>query len=428
MNDAALVRAPALLVPALATLIAGVARPPDAPRAAAALLACAWNVVALTGLHVVALGAQWWSFDARGGLLLGIPVDLLLGWAALWGALPVLACPRLPLPLLVVACAWLDLLVMPLCLPVVRLGPHWLLGEALALALALVPAQLLARWTWQSHRLAARALMQAVCFTGLALGVLPAVILEQTGANWRALAGRSSWETAVLLQVLLLAALPGLAAVQEFAQRGGGTPLPYDAPRRLVVSGPYAYVTNPMQISMLLVLVVWGAWLGSVWVAAAGLMAVVYSVGLAAWDESATLDARHGLAWSRYRCALRPWWPRWRPYPPETHARLYLAEGCGLCSELRVWLVARAPSGLSLLAAEDHPDQDLDRLTYEPGDGTPCEIGVAALARALEHLHLGWAAVSWMLRLPLVAPLAQLVADASGAGPRRVARRGRQAG
>jgi hypothetical protein len=50
-------------------------------------------------------------------------------------------------------------------------------------------------------------------------------------------------------------------------------------------------------------------------------------------------------------------------------------------------------------------------------------VGIEALGRALEHTHLGWAAVGWFLRLPIVRPLAQLLTDASGGEPRRIARR-----
>ena len=57
-------------------------------------------------------------------------------------------------------------------------------------------------------------------------------------------------------------ALLGLAAVQEFAVRGSGTPVPFDPPKRLVTTGPYAYVRNPMQLSAALVMLGWGAILG----------------------------------------------------------------------------------------------------------------------------------------------------------------------
>ena len=61
-------------------------------------------------------------------------------------------------------------------------------------------------------------------------------------------------------------------------------------------------------------------------------------------------------------------------------------------------------------------------MTYEAEDGTR-EEGVAAFARAIERIHLGWAFVGWAIRLPIARPVLQAVMDVSGAGPRVFPRR-----
>ena len=76
---------------------------------------------------------------------------------------------------------------------------------------------------------------------------------------------------------------------------------------------------------------------------------------------------------------------------------------------------------LRLEAAEHRPGGPPTRLTYDPGDGTPEVQGVAALARAFEHLHLGWALVGWVLAFPGVLQVVQAFTDASGGGPRVLA-------
>jgi hypothetical protein len=53
------------------------------------------------------------------------------------------------------------------------------------------------------------------------------------------------------LLALAAAALGGWAT-HEFARRGRGTPIPWDPPRYLVVSGPYLLTANPMQQAGLL--------------------------------------------------------------------------------------------------------------------------------------------------------------------------------
>ena len=421
MNRALAVRAVALYLPLAVTVALWLWRKPDRLGRAAALLAGAWNLTVLLFVNVLALRLGWWSFDADGGLLLGFPVDLYLGWGLLWGPAAALAFPTLPLSIVVAIGAALDVLLMPALRPVVSLGHSWLLGELVVLLLALVPAQLLARWTTRGRRLHARLALQVILFAGLVLAVLPAVALQLTGRSVSTLLARPEWLNSLALQLVLIAAIPGLSAVQEFGKRGFGTPLPYDPTRRLVTSGVYAYVANPMQVSMVLVVLALAFALENLWIAGGGVIAFAYGAGLAAWHENAESKARFGEPWTLYRSHVRAWWPRWRPWVQQP-ARLYVAEGCGPCSEVGGWLRRRRPIGLALVAAEDHVSRDLERLTYVAANGTEAE-GVAAFARALEHLNLAWAFAGWTARLPLVRPVLQAVFDAVGAGPRTILRR-----
>lgn len=223
------------------------------------------------------------------------------------------------------------------------------------------------------------------------------------------------------IQVVFIPAVLGLSAVQEFATRGQGTPLPFDPPRRLVTTGPYSYVANPMQLSTAVTFVLLAIHFRSLMIVAVAAMTVIYSSGLAAWDERDDLVRRFGPAWADYRRAVRNWWPRWRPWVPNP-ARLYVARCCDPCSELAAWLTRMSPVGLQLIPAEHYPTRDLDRLTYQPAHGEHEEFGIAALARALEHCNLAWAWLGWLIRLPGLRSLLQLLVDASGSGRRRIAR------
>jgi hypothetical protein len=225
-----------------------------------------------------------------------------------------------------------------------------------------------------------------------------------------------------MVQALALPALFGLSAVQEFVMRGGGTPVPFDAPRKIVTSGIYAYVANPMQLSAVVLLLMLGVILGNLWLSAAGIMAHIYSIGIAGWDEGEDLRRRFGEEWIAYRQRVPRWIPRWRPWYRDADpvASLYVSESCGMCSEVGLWFRSRNARGLSIVAAESHPGRSLTRITYEPMDGSRAATGVAALARALEHIHLGWAAIGFLLRMPGILTLAQLLVDASGGAPRQV--------
>lgn len=425
MDRPTLIRAAALYLPLTLAGLTWLWAPPTARERAAAFLAVAWNAAALLALHVLALANGWWSFGVRESTFAGFPVDLYLGWAVLWGALPALLSRHAPPLFIVLGAIMLDMMVMPRMHPVVLLGDHWLAGEAVAVVLCLVPGLALAEFTRTNSRLGTRAILQAIAFSALALGVLPQAILERTGGSWSTLTARPAWLTALLLQSVAALGLLGVSAVQEFATRGGGTPVPFDPPKRLVTSGPYAYVRNPMQLSATLVLVAWGALLGSWWVAAAGAMAVIYGAGFAAGDERADLERRFGVRWTSYTSLVRSWIPRWRPANVSAlapSATLYVAEECGPCSEVRAWFTARNPTSLEIVAAERHPSRTLSRITYDPGDGSGDVEGVAAIARALEHVHLGWALVSMFVRLPGLCQFLQLITDASGGAEREVVR------
>lgn len=203
--------------------------------------------------------------------------------------------------------------------------------------------------------------------------------------------------------------------------RGRGTPVPFDPPTRLVTTGIYAYIANPIQTSAALVLIALGVLLHSWQIAAASMVTVIYGVGFANWIEARDLHARFGDNWLRYRRHVRNWRVRWRPYT-EGAATLYVAFTCGKCSEVGRWVQRQQPRGLRIVPAEHHPTRDLWRITYVAADGRHEEDGIAALARALEHMHLGWAWAGMLLRIPLIRPCVQLIVDASGGGPQRIKR------
>jgi protein-S-isoprenylcysteine O-methyltransferase Ste14 len=404
-----------LVWPALLVFLMAIWRRSEPRLLGASLASFLWTIPALLALQPVADRMSAWSFEPGNGALLGVPAELLLGWALLWGALPVLVFPKAPLLFPVLSATALDLMAMPLCAPVLNLGPNWLVGELVAVIFVLLPALILGRSIAAKQRLRLRVLLGAIGYAGLQYFVVPALVLEQTGANWDHALGWSREVQGFFLQAAFFLGVPGLSAVQEFFQRGAGTPLPFDPPRRLVTSGPYAYVANPMQVSTMLLFLLAGVWTGSLWVAAAGGVGLATAIGIAAWHEQTQLSERFGDAWARYRAEVRTWLPRWRPrfvFP----ARLYIAEHCALCASVAHWFSNHSPIQLIILPAESHPNRTLRRMRYEaPGFSAD---GIAAFAHAIEHLHLGWAFIGWTLRLPLVVDLSQFLVDLSGGGPR----------
>jgi protein-S-isoprenylcysteine O-methyltransferase Ste14 len=406
------VRGVALYLPILLVVALAVHRRPDRRRTAAALLATAWNVPALLAVNLLAPRAGWWTFDASAATVAGVPADLWIGWALLWGAVPLLATTE-RLVLAAIALVAADLALMPLGQPVVMLQGDggWLAGEALAVATCLVPGLLLGRWTARDRRLEWRTVLQVAAFSGLLLFVLPSLAFAVTGEGWDALLARPRWQFVLAALALAPAGAMAVQAVREFVAHGG-TPVPLDPPRRLVTSGPYAYVANPMQLGATIVLGGWGVLLASPTIVAGAVVAAAFSAGLASWSEGIELAGRFGDDWHAYRRQVRVWLPRWRP--------AVFARTCDPCDEVGRFLLRRPRVGLDVEAAETCGGEPLGRITYVR-DGAHREAGVAAVARSLEHVNLAWALAGWIARLPVVRPILQLVTDAAGGGPRTLA-------
>lgn len=102
--------------------------------------------------------------------------------------------------------------------------------------------------------------------------------------------------------------------------RAGGTPVPVAAPARLVVSGLYRHVRNPIYVGFLVVLAGQALLFGS-----AGLVvyaAVAWCVVAVAvrFYEQPRLARRFGAGYERYRHAVPAWIPRLHPWTASSAA------------------------------------------------------------------------------------------------------------
>jgi protein-S-isoprenylcysteine O-methyltransferase Ste14 len=137
---------------------------------------------------------------------------------------------------------------------------------------------------------------------------LPACILSwEDPDTWPAL--RAWPELAAGLWLFALGAFLAVWAGYHLIVHGGGTPLPFDPPRRLVTGGPYRLVRNPQRIAMLLLvsgemLMVESAWL---WVLLPLTLAYLEAV-VGPW-EARHLLRQFGPNYKRYAEQVRKWVP-----------------------------------------------------------------------------------------------------------------------
>jgi protein-S-isoprenylcysteine O-methyltransferase Ste14 len=105
-----------------------------------------------------------------------------------------------------------------------------------------------------------------------------------------------------------------IEAFARFAFYGRGTPAPYMLTQRLVITGSYRYVRNPMYIAILSMVLGQALILGQ---------SVLLGYLLAVWVgfqafvllyEEPSLRRRYGHQYENYCAAVRRWWPRARPW------------------------------------------------------------------------------------------------------------------
>lgn len=159
-----------------------------------------------------------------------------------------------------------------------------------------------------TRHLAATA-VQLVVFWGLFLGVIPLVVamLER---RWGLHVAMPPAVVVAGIVVFGLASALGLWSAFAMSTRGAGTPLPSAATTRLVISGPYRFVRNPMAIAG----IVQGAAVGLI---TQSWLVVAYAIaGSVVWNwlvrpvEEADLAAKFGVDYEAYRARVRCWIPR----------------------------------------------------------------------------------------------------------------------
>src|ERR1043165_6902556 len=119
----------------------------------------------------------------------------------------------------------------------------------------------------------------------------------------------------VIGAVLIVAGLPVLLdSFARFALQGLGTPAPVMSPKRLVVTGLYRYVRNPMYVAVTALIIGQGLLFGSAAVLEYGAIVwAAFFVFVLAYEEPA-LGEPFPEEYKRYRSNVRRWIPRTTPW------------------------------------------------------------------------------------------------------------------
>jgi protein-S-isoprenylcysteine O-methyltransferase Ste14 len=101
-----------------------------------------------------------------------------------------------------------------------------------------------------------------------------------------------------------------IACLDAFSRLGRGTPLPADAPRRLVTTGLFGRTRNPIMAAELMVIWAEALWIASWGVALYALVTSVVAHLAVVYVEEPELRERFGPEYDDYRRRVPRWIPR----------------------------------------------------------------------------------------------------------------------
>ncbi len=354
------------------------------------LFAFLYGVAAIFVGHSLAVWIGWWHYGWDALMLNGLPADVIIGGAILFGPGLYFAFPNTrPLILLLPIIIGLHGTIFSSLEPLVFAGPNWFLGVLFVFATAHLPAIYLAKWTETDTQLPFRCALLAIMTGGMIFVVIPSLIMKAMGGTWDVL-DRPTWTIVLTTGLLAITSLIGIAANQSLCLQGQGTPIPLDPTKRLVTTGIYAYLSNPMQLSAALSWLVLGAFLHNIWVMAASLMAWVFVQGMVRWHHRNDLLKRFPVGWPDYKEKVPEWFPRWHP-SLKAGATLHLCASSRLHRRVALWLGSATQLRIQWsddpLPHYENPDnvRDFDR---------SCAIAAAAMHQNFAYALIGHA---WLL-------------------------------
>jgi protein-S-isoprenylcysteine O-methyltransferase Ste14 len=282
----------------------------------AAIIAGMIRFLFATTADLLLTHAEVYRYAFDNYLYQGVPIDLQISYACVWGtglcllwetAWPLFR-PLLFLSVVALNVIW-DLWGMHTGYILAGPGKNWQMWN-IGLQLFLPALTILFyRLVDENRALVLRSVVYALGYFAVFYFLIPSIILSTSMGE--VIFPVAKWRTAFI--ALALVSIPGAWAAGQFAVSGRGTPLPLDPTSKLIISGPYAFVRNPMQISLIGVAVIWAAATGSLalWIYAGVLVVAIQLLRIHEEDE---LHRRFGNRYKQYAHRVWLWLPRLWPY------------------------------------------------------------------------------------------------------------------
>ena len=145
--------------------------------------------------------------------------------------------------------------------------------------------------------------------------IIPSILLYCS--DWQ-LGGFVLWRFILGIICFLAGILLAVSTVRLFPKLGKGTPAPWDPTSKMIVTGPYAYVRNPMITGVVLILVsealMLGSWAIGIWAA----LFLIINMFYFPLSEEPGLRKRFGKEYDEYCQNVPRYIPRLTPWEPQS--------------------------------------------------------------------------------------------------------------
>jgi protein-S-isoprenylcysteine O-methyltransferase Ste14 len=149
--------------------------------------------------------------------------------------------------------------------------------------------------------------LKNLLFTILVPGMVGVYVPLAIAHGWDISTNPASLAISILL--LVMGVVLYVWTIWDFATLGKGTPLPLDAPKKLVVRGLYRYTRNPMYIGVILVILGWAGIFAEGWIVVYAFLVVIAVHLFVVFYEEPKLWELFGDDYENYRRSVGRWLP-----------------------------------------------------------------------------------------------------------------------
>jgi len=269
----------------------------------AVLFSICWQIQ--LGIIVLACAVSYdeISFYSTDSMFLGVPIDIVFAMSLLIVYIQSSVKSK--------STAILNVILFMLIIRIFTKAETPLITDVFLLICATavtVPAHFLFKWTNEDRHIYLRSLLQNFNWALLLLWLFPSIIFSNTSASWAVLVKMNFADIYVFIPLVVPAYLI-TNALYHFARYGGGTGFPYDAPKVLVTTGVYQYISNPMQSGIVLMMLIWGMILNNPFIILSSLVAVCLFIVFAKTCNGTFQLCGQDPKWLKYQKETPKWVP-----------------------------------------------------------------------------------------------------------------------